>query len=395
MEVQDLVYPPSRSLPEIALEIDDVRERLGAALAGAAWARDRLDSAQAAMHNAQAAYEASETEVAVLEGRLASLSVDREKAAGWDPPGDSLLPEGSDNADEGAVGPTALSIAQFGGGSAVLRIVVGAQLRRLREGAGITMEQAGHAIRVSRSKIARLEAGRTGFKERDIADLLLLYGVRDEKERLALRKLAQQANAPDWWHDYSDILPDWFEAYIGLEMAVTDMRVYEVRTIPELLQTPDYSRAATSLGRASVSAEETERKVRLRMARQEHFLGRPNPPRLWAVLDEAVLQRNVGSPAVMRDQIAHLAEIAKQPNITIQVLPLRNGNDRAGGSFSILRFAGSDLRDVVYLEQLTSALYLDRPEDVDTYLGVMENIALQALDPLPTTQFLQELLASM
>jgi transcriptional regulator with XRE-family HTH domain len=392
VEVQDLVYPPTRSLLEIDQEIEELTGRLAVAEADEVRARRQLESARVAAEAAQAAYQASAAEVAVLESRLGSLSADREKARSWGPDGDSPLPVGSDKADQGALPATAAPIASMAGGPTVLRIIAGAQLRRLREAAGITADQAAGAIRASRSKIARLETGRTGFKGRDIADLLLLYGVTDEQERRALLALAQQANTPGWWHDYADLLPDWFETYIGLEMAASEMRVYENRIVPELLQTADYSRAATRLGYASASAEEADRRVRLRMARKEHFLGRLDPPRLRVVLDEAVLRRPVGAAAVMRDQITYLAEIAEQPNVTIQVLPFQADGHSAEGSFSILRFAEPELPDVVYIEQLTSALYLDRREEVGVYLGVMDGLANRALAPHRTTQFLRDLL---
>ncbi len=155
-----------------------------------------------------------------------------------------------------------------GGGPTVLRLLLGAQLRRLREAKRISLEDAGHVIRASHSKMSRLELGRVGFKDRDIADLLTLYGVTDEQEREALRALARQANAQGWWHDYSDILPSWFEAYVGLEEAATRIRSYEIQFVPGLLQTEDYARAVTLLGHAKAPATETERRVSLRRARQ-------------------------------------------------------------------------------------------------------------------------------
>jgi transcriptional regulator with XRE-family HTH domain len=244
------------------------------------------------------------------------------------------------------------------GGPTVLRILLGAQLRRLREGQRITLEEAGKRIRASHSKISRLETGRVGFKDRDITDLLTLYGVVDEEERDILRALARRANAPGWWHDYSDVLPHWFEAYVGLEEVATQIRAYEVQFVPGLLQTEDYARAVTLLGHDGAPPREIERRVRLRMARQS-VLDRDDPPNLWAVIDEAVLRRPAGSPAVMHGQLRHLAELAERPNVTIQIIPFQaGGHSAAGGPFSILRFAEPDLPDIVYLEQLTSALYL-------------------------------------
>jgi len=279
------------------------------------------------------------------------------------------------------------------GGPTVLRILLGAQLRRLREGQRITLEDAGKRIRASHSKISRLETGRVGFKDRDITDLLTLYGVTDEEEREALRALARRANAPGWWHDYSDVLPHWFEAYVGLEEVAIQIRAYEVQFVPGLLQTEDYARAVTLLGHDGEPPRDIERRVRLRMARQS-VLDREEPPNLWAVIDEAVLRRPAGSPAIMHGQLKHLADLAQRPNVTIQIIPFQaGGHAAAGGPFSILRFAEPDLPDVVYLEQLTSALYLDKPDTVDSYLRVMERICMEAATPADSAELIAGLIA--
>jgi len=299
----------------------------------------------------------------------------------------AIEPEGNP-----ALSPISLSGS---GGPTVLRILLGAQLRRLREAKRISLGEAGNAIRASHSKISRLETGRVGFKDRDIADLLTLYGVTDEQERDALRALARRASEPGWWHDYSDILPTWFETYVGLEEAATQIRAYEVQFVPGLLQTEDYARAVTLLGHAGAPAVEIGRRVRLRMARQA-VLQRPDPPNLWAVIDEAVLQRPAGSSDVMRGQLEHLLEMARQPNVTIQIIPFKAGSHAAaGGAFSILRFAEPDLPDVVYLEQLTSALYLDKPESVDSYLTVMERVCMEAATPTASAALIEEILRQM
>jgi len=284
-------------------------------------------------------------------------------------------------------------VAPAVGGPTVLRILLGAQLRRLREAKRITLEDAGRVIRASHSKISRLETGRVGFKDRDITDLLTFYGVTDDDEREALRSLARRANAPGWWHDYSDVLPSWFEAYVGLEEVATQVRAYEVQFVPGLLQCEDYARAVALLGHDDEMPREIERRVRLRMARQA-VLDKQEPPNVWAVVDEAVLRRPVGSPAVMRSQLKHLTEAAQRPNVTIQVMPFQaGGHSAAGGPFSILRFAEPDLPDVVYLEQLTSALYLDKPEVVDSYLKVMERICMEAATPADSIDVITTILA--
>ncbi|HEX9066350.1 MAG TPA: helix-turn-helix transcriptional regulator [Streptosporangiaceae bacterium] len=273
------------------------------------------------------------------------------------------------------------------GGPTVLRILLGAQLRRLRESRRISLEEAGNAIRASHSKVSRLETGRVGFKDRDIVDLLTLYGVTDEKQREELRTLAARANTPGWWHDYQDVLPQWFEAYIGLEEAASQIRSYQVQFVPGLLQTEDYARGVTML--AYSHPREINRRVNLRMARQA-MLDRDEPPSLWVVLDEAVLRRPIGGVNAMRAQLKHLIEMSQRPNITIQVLPFSaGGNPATWGPFSVLRFSDYDLSDVVYLEQLTSALYLDKPDVVNNYLTVMERLCMDAASPAATVKMLR------
>jgi transcriptional regulator with XRE-family HTH domain len=278
----------------------------------------------------------------------------------------------------GGEAPTTDIFGDHRGGPTVLRIVLGSQLRRLRERRQITCEEAGAAIRASHSKISRMELGRVRCRRRDVADLLTLYGVTDEDEQKGMLALADRANEPGWWHSYSDILPNWFEIYIGLEEAASRIRTYEVQFVPGLLQTEDYARAVTLLGHPSAPGHEVERRVGLRMRRQS-LLEADDPAHLWAVVDEAVLRRPLGGKQVMRRQLEHLLELTELPNVTLQVVPFkRGGHAAAGGPFSILRFADRDLPDVVYLEQLTSALYLDKREDVDHYHMVMERLCIDA-----------------
>ena len=272
-------------------------------------------------------------------------------------------------------------------GPTVQRLVLGGHLRRLREEAAITTEHAASAIRGSHSKISRMEHGRVGFKERDIADLLTLYGVTVGEEREALLKLAREANTPGWWQGYSDTLPHWVEPYFGLEAAASFIRNFELQFVPGLLQTEGYARAIMRLGNAP-SEDDIQRRVEARISRQQ-ILNRESPPRLWAVMDEGALRRTIGGKAVMREQVRHLIEMSDHPAVTLQILPFYVGPHPAmGGPFTILRFAEPDLRDAVYIEQLTSALYLDKPTDVDSYLEVMEQICLQAEPVAKTSQFL-------
>ncbi|MCP9625156.1 helix-turn-helix domain-containing protein [Nocardia otitidiscaviarum] len=262
-------------------------------------------------------------------------------------------------------------------GPTALRIAVGGQLRKLREANNITREAAGEHIRGSHAKISRLELGRTGFKERDVRDLLTLYGVNDPGEREAFLDLVRKANQPGWWHRFGDLLPPWFETYLGLEHAAKSIRTYEGQLVPGLLQTPDYARSVVALGHDA----DAERRVSLRRRRQE-LLTAPGAPSFWAVLDEAVLHRPVGGEKVLAEQIEHLVEMSKLPNITIQVLPYTaGGHAAAGSSFTMLRFAEPELPDIVYLEQLTSALYLDRRQDLELYRQVMDQLSVQAEAP--------------
>ncbi len=274
----------------------------------------------------------------------------------------------------------------------MLRIALGSKLRRLREASGITREAAGYAIRGSGAKISRLELGRTGFKERDVADLLTLYGVTDEQERDASLALARQANTPEWWREYGDVLPTWFGTYLGLEQAASVIRTYDPAFVPGLLQTEDCACAVIRLRHLHASADDVDRRVAVRMARQE-FVTQPGAPDLWVVLDESALRRPFGSREIQRGQLQHLIEMAQLPNITLQVVPFHvGGPPAAGGAFTILRFSEPGLPDVVYLEHLTNALYLDKNRDTVQYLAVMDSLCVQAESPAETTNFLRRIL---
>jgi hypothetical protein len=268
-----------------------------------------------------------------------------------------------------------------GGGPTVLRMLLGAHLRRLREAQGVSREDAGWEIRASESKISRMELGRVSFKERDVEDLLTLYGQVDTDERERLLALARQANTPGWWHRYGDVLPNWFQSYLGLEAAASLIRTYEVQFVPGLLQTADYARSVVLLGHGRAKAEEIDRRVDLRMRRQK-ILDRPEAVQLWAVIDEAVLRRPVGSRSTMRGQIQALIDATQRQSVHLQVLPFQvGGHSAAGGAFSILRFPDQELPDIVYVEQLSSALYLDKRDDVELYVDAMERLCVEADQP--------------
>lgn len=284
------------------------------------------------------------------------------------------------------------ALAGVRSGSTALRIALGAQLRRLREAKGITTYEAADAIRATHSKISRLERGRTSAKQRDVADLLSLYGVTDETVREQMLLLARLASAPGWWQQYSDVLPRWLELYVGLEEAASVIRSYEVQFVHGLMQTEDYARAVILIANAHASAGEIDRRVAARVRRQA-LLARPEAPELWAVLDEAALRRAPAGRDIMRGQLEHLLKVTELPNVTLQIVPFSAGpHAAAGGPFTILRFPEPDLPDLVYLEQLNSALYLDQPDDVTNYMTVMNQLCVQAETDAASTDILRAIL---
>ena len=295
------------------------------------------------------------------------------------PGGSDPQPDGGPPADDSSVG------------SAAARMMLGSQLRRFREAAGITPDAAGWHIRSSRSKISRMENGRVGFKDRDLRDLLTLYGVTDPQVTDAMLALAGQAHTQEWWAQFGDILPAWFEPYLGLEASASLIRSFDLQFVHGLFQTEAYARAVTALGGRGASPDEIDRRVAVRLKRQE-LLTAAKPPRVWSVMDEAALRRPVGGVAVMCAQLRWLAEVAQLPNVTLQVVPFEaGGHDAAGGSFTILRFSERDVPDVVYIEQLTGALYLEKPAATDHYLDIMNRLSATSLDPGQTVFFLDRI----
>ncbi|MFH9062964.1 helix-turn-helix domain-containing protein [Streptomyces coeruleorubidus] len=287
---------------------------------------------------------------------------------------------GSGALDSGSAGPM------------VPRLALGARLRGLREERGIGRADAGHVIRASASKISRMETGRHGFKLRDVADLLTLYGVTDEAERATLLALAEQANTPAWWQYYSDVVPTWMQTYLGAEQAASVIRCFQVQRVPGLLQTADYARASIRIAHPDGGAEELDRRVALRMTRQRILHRRP-ATRLWAVIDEAALRRPVGGLDVLRGQLRHLIEICALPQVTVQILTFSSGGHAAeGGPATILRLPGGELPDVVYLEQLTTGLYPDRPAEIECYWDAMNRLVVEAESPDETPTILHRIL---
>ena len=277
------------------------------------------------------------------------------------------------------------------GGPTILRLLLGAQLRRLREARGISAQEAARAIRGSESKISRIELGRNAVREIDIADLLTLYGITDRAEREQLLSLASRANQPGWWHRYHDVLPPWFQSYIGLEESAESIRSYDPQFIPGLLQTEDYAAAVLALG--DFSLDEAERLVVLRKERQRRFT--TGAMRLWAIIDEVALRRPVGGPGVLRPQLEYLIEACQQQRLTLQVTPFAAVTHAAPGAFSILRFTDPGMPDMVYVEHLTSALYIDKAPEVDRYLLAMERLSIISAPPGDSAEILRGVLTDL
>ncbi|MEU6850595.1 helix-turn-helix transcriptional regulator [Actinacidiphila alni] len=281
-----------------------------------------------------------------------------------------------------------MSAGQPGGGSIVRRMLLGAQLRRLRESKGISREDAGYSIRASESKISRMELGRVSFKERDVADLLTLYQVTDDAERSAMLGLVREANAAGWWHGYGEVMPTWFQTYVGLEESAALIRTFEVQFVHGLLQTEDYIRSVIRLGHPEAAVPWVERRVGLRLERQK-LLVSEQAPHFVAVMDEGALRRPFGGRQVMADQVRHVLEAAERPNVDVRILPFATGGHAAGGgAFTLLSFPESDLPDLVYLEQLTGALYIDKHDEVVEYQKAMNALSDIALTPADSLDWL-------
>jgi transcriptional regulator with XRE-family HTH domain len=252
------------------------------------------------------------------------------------------------------------------------------ELRRLREAARLTCEEVADHLECSASKISRVETGRVSVSPRDVRDMLDLYGV-PAAQRESLVQLARDSRQKGWWHAFSDTMQPQFATYVGLESAASEIRIYEVSLIPELLQTEDYARVVIRSGMMSSPSDDVERQVALRMARQP-AITRDDPPKVWAVLDEAALRRQVGGPGLMRLQLEHLLAQAALPNVAVQVIPFGGGAHPAmGRPFIILVFPERVDTDVVYLEDLTSALYLEDVAEVDRYNVFFNHLRATAL----------------
>ena len=277
-------------------------------------------------------------------------------------------------------------------GPTTLRVIIGSNLRQLRQGANISREKAAYEIRADASKISRLELGRVSFRLRDVRDLMILYGVRDEAELDRYEELARLANQPSKWQRYTDYLPDFFSNYLEMEGAAARIRTYEVQVMPGLLQSEAYARAVMMLGYGHTPLQEIDKRIDVRMKRQEILDRKEKPPELWAVIDEAALHRPFGGKGVLREQIQTLMESCDRPNVRIQIVPFVSGaHSGAGAPFTWLRFGYEELNDVIYLEHLTGGLYLERENELDAYQAAMEHLCIQATQPHRTQDFLRQI----
>ncbi|MEU0912613.1 helix-turn-helix domain-containing protein [Streptomyces althioticus] len=273
----------------------------------------------------------------------------------------------------------------------LLKMLVGVQLAGFREDAGLSQDQAARSVGFSGAKLSRIESGkgRRPPTETDVRALLELYGT-DDYEASVLLKLLRRAGEPGWWQRYDKrLMPEWFDRLVGLQEAAATIRTFEIQYVPGLLQSADYTRAVVERGLPNAPASEVQRRVELRMRRAQLLL-REDAPQLWAVIDESVLLRVLGDRTVMRDQLEHLAQMAERPNVTLQIVPLGVTNASAPAiPVTYLRFGGLDLPDVVYLEHIRSANFLEDRDETEEYRIVLDRLADEALTPRESVEMLR------
>ena len=280
-----------------------------------------------------------------------------------------------------------------GSGPTARRLVLGSQLRRLREANGISREDAGYSIRGSGSKISRMELGRVGFKERDVADLLTLYGVDDETERATFLEMVRESNQPGWWHRYSDLVPTWFQDYVGLEESASRIQTYEIQFVPGLLQTEDYARAVIESAAPNVRLAEADRRVEVRMLRQRRLTGQ-DPLRLITVMSESVLWQQIGGPECLKGQLEHIAGLieAHPETIEIRVVPFEaTGHAAVGGSsFLLLDFPSGQLPTVLWHETVTATKLTSAQLAVREHSIALSGAANAALDRADSLELIKK-----
>ncbi|MCX4572185.1 MULTISPECIES: helix-turn-helix transcriptional regulator [unclassified Streptomyces] len=274
----------------------------------------------------------------------------------------------------------------------LLKMLVGVQLAGIREDVGLSQDQAARAIGFSPAKLSRIEAGkgRRPPTEGDVRALLDLYDT-DGHEASVLLQLLQRAGEPGWWQRYDKrLMPEWFDRLVGLQEAAAAIRTFEIQYVPGLLQTPAYTKAVVERGLPTAPAGEVQRRVELRTRRRE-LLRREDAPQLWAVIDESVLWRVLGSREVMREQLQYLVEMAQRPHVTLQIVPLDVTNASAPAiPITYLRFGGLDLPDIVYLEHIRSANFLEDRDETEEYRLALDRLGDEALTPRETLTLLQK-----
>jgi len=270
----------------------------------------------------------------------------------------------------------------------VRRRRLGQELRRLRELKGMTAEEVAERLLVSQSKISRLENGRRSISQRDVRDLCGVYEVEDVRIVDSLMQMAKDSRQQGWWHSFGDIP---YSVYIGLETDAASLRVYDPLVVPGLLQTRPYAEALIQGALPEAAAGDIDKRVQVRLRRQERISDRENPLRLWAVLDEAALRRTVGSKQVMIEQLGHLVEMSHVPHVTVQVIPFAMGaHPGVSGQYAILEFPDAADSSVVYIEGVTSDLYLEKANDVQKYSVMYEHLRAQALNADQSREFIAE-----
>ena len=271
----------------------------------------------------------------------------------------------------------------------VRRRRLGQELRKLRELKGMTAEEVADRLLVSQSKISRLENGRRSISQRDVRDLCGVYEVEDRRIVDSLMQMAKESRQQGWWHAFGDIP---YSVYIGLETDAASLRVFEPQVVPGLLQTPAYAEAVCVGALPEATPQDIEKRVQVRMRRQDRIKDTRSPLRLWAVLDEAALRREVGGGQVMVEQLEYLNEMGRQPHVTVQIMPFKMGaHPGVNGQYAILEFPDASDSSVVYLEGVTSDLYLEKAGDVQLYSVMYEHLRAEALNPEQTREFIESM----
>ncbi|MEU8522635.1 helix-turn-helix transcriptional regulator [Streptomyces sp. NBC_01216] len=271
----------------------------------------------------------------------------------------------------------------------VRRRRLGQELRRLREQKNMTAEQVAERLLVSQSKISRLENGRRSISQRDVRDLCGVYEVEDERVVESLMQMAKDSRQQGWWHAFGDIP---YSVYIGLETDAESLRVYEPQIIPGLLQTHGYAEAVIRGALPESAPADIDKRVTVRTRRQERIRDDERHLRLWAVIDEGALRRIVGNKRLMIEQLEHLVEQSLLPHVTVQVLPFDMGaHPGISGHYAILEFPDTSDSSVVYIEGVTSDLYLEKAQDVAKYSVMYEHLRAQALNAEQTREFISDI----